>query len=1129
MSENTFEIRLELEEQIGAAIKKAMDSADRAISAGEKKIGKSTKTVSKDFTKMESRIGKATKAIAQKVKVMVSKMGSGFKKIGSAMSNVAKGVASKAKLIGVAMVGIGAISIRSAMKFEEGMAKISTLMDNVTKGELEEISNGLKKFSIQYAQTADSLLDAEYDILSAGFQDVSESLEMIEVSSKLAVGGVSDVKITADLLTSTLNAYQKTTKEALSVSDDFFQIVKLGKTEIKLLAQYFPELVATGAAYEISVKELGAALATLTAGGIKTSKSNTSLRATINGLVKPTEAMKGLIQEQGFETGALMLKNIGLAGSIKMLGNAVKSGNYEWETLFSSIEANTAVLPLAGKMADDYIKKQKGMTDTIGETGKAVDKITATTMFKYKQGIQQVNDEMIKLGTEMMPMVIKLLPEFVKVFKGALPIFGLVAKSISFIALGLNELIAVLRTLPVQLRFAYEQSKAVFTGVGILAKKLYLAVKKNFNLMSASIMTTLGKALNWVGDKIESIAKSAIIPKSIENKMLNFADSITGAFDKSAQAAKHSAEIAEKELGRMPKDSGILKALDAAESKRKKALGDIQKQRLFINENFVTPLDAVGDAILNMADNTKKAFEKTNKEIKKTGKELKKIVPKQKIVVDRKMQAELFFTKQKTARQAEINRTIMENEANEASIKATKELESHTKTMGIVNSELSNFAGSLINASISIGDSIKNFGKNFGSSMMKRMVDDVMIDVSDEIGDAIGATGDTLLKVAGGIMSMYNSFRAIASGETDSRAGIASMTMQGTAMGASVGGPIGAGVGAVMGAQFGWIGARKGRKEQKKDIKKQIAAMAEQREQEKKWRSYNDPTSKEFQARWGTRMEGIKIKVSNAMGSIVGSVGDMATAIEDSSEVITDAYESVLSARSGKTSAAGALTSAIADSGLEEEIKSALEAAEITKIQAEGSQEALDNALNIERIHHAIGSSWTTIIKAAQLRMEAEDNLVEKKKIAEEAALYAQNLIDSRQLEIVDLKQNLIDSELHLVAEQFRLINEQKGFITGTLGRGLATTAMQETMGSILSYGLSGAEAEHVASWQQGGMRQALTPMAGATTNNSSSTSVGGTNVTINATLGSQVDVTNLGNQLGDAMAYKLKSNMGRI
>lgn len=218
------------------------------------------------------------------------------------------------------------------------------------------------------------------DIRQAGF-DGAEGLEILEVSARSAVGGVTDVATAADLLTSVLAAYKLPASEAAHVSDLLFQAAKDGKTTLPEMARSIGQVAPVAAAANVSLEELLASVATLTASGLSTSESMTRTRAVITGIIDPAKEAAAVAESLGLEFNAQALASKGLAGVLADVERAT-GGNVEtMAKLFTSTEALEAAVQLAGRQADAFARNLEGMRQSTGAATEAYQEMKRTTDF----------------------------------------------------------------------------------------------------------------------------------------------------------------------------------------------------------------------------------------------------------------------------------------------------------------------------------------------------------------------------------------------------------------------------------------------------------------------------------------------------------------------------------------------------------------------------------------------------------------------------------------------------------------------------------------------------------------------------------------------------------------------------
>jgi len=236
----------------------------------------------------------------------------GTDKLKNAVSGVGRGLVGLTKGTALAGAAIGALSVKLAGDFSKRLAEVSTLMDNTSEKSIKQMGKELRLLSQTSGLALSSLSKAKYDIVSAGFSGAAQSAQVLAASSQLAVGGVTSAASAADLLTTSLNAYGMDASQVNDISDTLFTTVRLGKTTMDELAGSLGKVLPIAKASGVSLSDVGAAMASLTAGGINTAESTTALRGAIIALTAPTDAaakaMKvGGIEAKRFDDGSFNL------------------------------------------------------------------------------------------------------------------------------------------------------------------------------------------------------------------------------------------------------------------------------------------------------------------------------------------------------------------------------------------------------------------------------------------------------------------------------------------------------------------------------------------------------------------------------------------------------------------------------------------------------------------------------------------------------------------------------------------------------------------------------------------------------------------------------------------------------
>ena len=352
-----------------------------------------------DATKLNRGLAKAESSL-RSFRGVANRISSDFKKLERAAIG-----------FGMAVSGIGASAVKMAMDFDKGVAEITTLLGGVTENEIKGMKKELMDLAEKTGQALDKLTKARYDIVSAGFRDAAASAKLLDVAARSAVAGVTDVSVTADLLTTVLNAYNISVDKAEEVSDTLFQTVVLGKTTMGELGAVLGRAIPLSAELGVNLEELGATLGVLTSRGLKTDEAVTAVRATIVELMNPSEQLKRILKAMGYETAKVAIKSLGFIGTMKKIGEKAKEMNIPLSQAFNNVRAMQAAFPMATDEANQFGRALESMENKASAMNTAFEIMNERAFNLWRRTLAKLRNMMIELGEEILPVVIERLTE----------------------------------------------------------------------------------------------------------------------------------------------------------------------------------------------------------------------------------------------------------------------------------------------------------------------------------------------------------------------------------------------------------------------------------------------------------------------------------------------------------------------------------------------------------------------------------------------------------------------------------------------------------------------------------------------------------------------------------------------
>ncbi len=406
--------------------------------------------------------------------------------------------------------------------FEEQMAQVSTMLDQPAK-HMKRFTVGIRKMSVQFGESTETLAQGLYDILSASIAP-AKALEVLAVAARAARGGLTDTGTAADAITTILNSYGLSADRAADVSDLLFAIVKRGKTTFAELAPAIGMVASTAAAGGVSLEELGATLATLTRNGVKTQNAVTAVNQIVSAFLKPTDEAAAAAKALGFEMSSTTLKTKGLVWVFNRISKLPPDAIAK---LFPNIRALRGVIP-AVKNMQGFIKDMGVMAGRAGMAEAAYKKLANTlaqTFRKIKQGAIaafSVIGEALAPALQTVGKWIRVLGERIGVWlkqNKALVVMiaataaGILAAGLALMVLGkaiaiVGGILSGLATIAGVVATAF---KLLGLTISFLLSPIGLVIAAFAALAGYLIHASgaSGKAMDWLGKKFSSLADFA--------------------------------------------------------------------------------------------------------------------------------------------------------------------------------------------------------------------------------------------------------------------------------------------------------------------------------------------------------------------------------------------------------------------------------------------------------------------------------------------------------------------------------------------------------------------------------------------------------------------------------------------
>ena len=296
---------------------------------------------------------------------------------------------------------------KQSMDFYRELGNVETLIPGQV-GRINELGDAFSDLSIEVGKSAQDITAGGYQVISA-FGDTADSVKILEISAKAATAGAATTTEAIDLLNAVTKGYGDTSAEAVQKAADLaFMTVKMGVTDFPQLAASIGRTAPLAAALGVSQEELFAVMATGTGTTGKAAEVNTQLAGIMRGLMEPSEDLKVVLRELGYNSGEAAIKGEGLEKVLR----AVKDRNLEtgisMQKMLGSSEAVTLALALTGGSADKFAESLAAAEKPMGmmaEAFKAKTQGVNAAGFAYDQMKQSMAAASREMGKQMIPIV----------------------------------------------------------------------------------------------------------------------------------------------------------------------------------------------------------------------------------------------------------------------------------------------------------------------------------------------------------------------------------------------------------------------------------------------------------------------------------------------------------------------------------------------------------------------------------------------------------------------------------------------------------------------------------------------------------------------------------------------------
>lgn len=271
-------------------------------------------------------------------------------------------------------------------QFQQSMKEVATLSSGI-KGSLTDFMNSVIDMTREVPVGAVESAKALYQIVSAG-HDGADAMNILKVSAKAAIGGVTETATSADAITTILNAYKKGASEAENISDMLFTTAKLGKTTMGELGRSIAQAAPIASSFGIDIEDVLAAVVSITKQGVPTAEAMTKIRAAIMGTAN--------------HLGDAAFSGRSFQEALQLIYNEANGSTTKMKELLGTDEALQAALMITGQNAVGAASDLDQMKNASGAAEAAFKEMSSSTENQMKLLGNNITAALRPLGKEIL-------------------------------------------------------------------------------------------------------------------------------------------------------------------------------------------------------------------------------------------------------------------------------------------------------------------------------------------------------------------------------------------------------------------------------------------------------------------------------------------------------------------------------------------------------------------------------------------------------------------------------------------------------------------------------------------------------------------------------------------------------
>lgn len=280
----------------------------------------------------------------------IGELGGKFQEVGGKITETGKAFLP----VTAAVAGIGAAAVKTTADFDSAMSNVSAI-SGATGEDFDRLRDKAREMGAETKFSASEAADAMSYMAMAGWK-TEDMLGGISGIMNLAAASGADLATTSDIVTDALTGMGYTAADAGRLADVMAAASSNANTNVEMMGETFKYVAPVCGSLGYTMEDTALAVGLMANSGIKASQAGTQLRSAITNMVKPTEAMEGVMNELGIEIA-------NEDGSMKSLDETLKILRESFAVTTEEQKAQRLATIEQQAVADGYGDTLKGLSE----------------------------------------------------------------------------------------------------------------------------------------------------------------------------------------------------------------------------------------------------------------------------------------------------------------------------------------------------------------------------------------------------------------------------------------------------------------------------------------------------------------------------------------------------------------------------------------------------------------------------------------------------------------------------------------------------------------------------------------------------------------------------------------------